>query len=362
MDTNLITKLESIVKQKTELESQLSDPAIANNRQDLTRIGKALSELNPIAGKYQIYQFINKEKEDILLLLNDADKAIAELAKSELPLLEDKLVQLERELREALLSKDPNDEKNIIVEIRAGTGGDEAALFAGDLFRMYGKYAEKMAWQVELVDVRQSDLGGYKEIIFSVEGKRVYSQLKFEQGVHRVQRIPITEGSGRIHTSTVTVAVLPEAEEIELAIKPEELKIDICCSSGPGGQGVNTTYSAVQITHIPTGITVRCQDERSQIKNKAKAMKVLRARLLAKMQEEQQQQITETRRSQIGTAERSEKIRTYNFPQNRVTDHRIGVSWHKLDTILSGELDEVIQALSSYETQSQLAAPIAEQK
>jgi peptide chain release factor 1 len=355
MDKNLISKLETIIRQKTEFETQLSDPTISSKPQELMRISKTLSDLNPIAINYQIYQAVEQEIKDTRLLLNDSDKAMVDLAKSELPALEEKIAKLEQGLKEALVPKDPKDEKNIIVEIRAGTGGMEAALFAGDLFRMYGKYAEKKGWKLDLVDASQGDLGGFKEIIFSVEGNRVYSRLKFEQGVHRVQRIPVTEASGRIHTSTVTVAVLPEVEEIELEIKPDELRIDVCCSSGPGGQGVNTTYSAVQITHLPTGMVVRCQDERSQIKNKAKAMKVLRARLLDKMQQEQHQQVTEARRLQIGSGERSEKIRTYNYPQNRITDHRMGVSWHKLEIILAGELDEVVDALLAHDTQSQLA-------
>jgi len=356
METKLASKLDSIVKQKTELETKLSDPAISSNPQEITRIGKTLSELNPIAYNYQTYQSLAQEKKDTELLLSDSDKALAELAKSELPALEEKLAKLEQQLKEALLPKDPKDEKNIIVEIRAGTGGEEASLFAGELFRMYGKYAEKQNWKLEIIDGNQSDLGGFKEIIFSVEGKRVYSKLKYEQGVHRVQRVPATEANGRIHTSTVTVAVMPEAEEIELEIKPEDLRVDVCCSSGPGGQGVNTTYSAVQITHLPTGLVVRCQDERSQIKNKARAMKVLRARLLDKMQQEQHRQISEARRLQIGSGERSEKIRTYNYPQNRITDHRIGTSWHNLETILAGEIDDVIDSLTSHETQSQLAS------
>ena len=254
-----------------------------------------------------------------------------------------------------MIPPDPNDDKSVIFEIRAGTGGEEAALFAGDLFRMYGRYAESKGWKVEILSSSPTDLGGFKEVIFAVEGDRAYGRLKYEAGVHRVQRVPATESSGRIHTSTATVAVLPEAEEVDVVIEPKDIRVDTFCSSGHGGQGVNTTYSAVRITHLPTGIVVSCQDERSQIQNRERAMRVLRSRLKALMEEQQAQEISLARRSQVGTGERSEKIRTYNFPQNRVTDHRIGYTTHKLQQILDGELDEIIDALAFSDEQARLA-------
>jgi peptide chain release factor 1 len=268
-----------------------------------------------------------------------------ELAKGELEELEPRIESLDQELRMLLIPKDPNDEKNIVLEIRAGTGGEEAALFAGDLFRMYSKYAEQKRWNVEIMSQNPIGIGGFKEIIALVEGKGVYSRLKFESGVHRVQRVPVTEASGRIHTSAVTVAVLPEAEEVDIDIDPNELRIDVYRSSGPGGQSVNTTDSAVRITHIPTGIVVSCQDEKSQHKNKAKALKILRARLLDKAQSEQRQAIAQDRKNQVGSGDRSERIRTYNFPQSRVTDHRINLTLYALDSVLEGKLDEVIEPL-----------------
>ena len=267
------------------------------------------------------------------------------MAEEELKKEEDKLLQLEENLKALLLLKDPNDEKSVIVEIRGGAGGDEAALFAGDLFRMYSRYGEIKGWKIDIMDSHESDLGGYKEIVFSIEGTGAYSKLKYESGVHRVQRIPTTESGGRIHTSTVTVAVLPEAKEVDVEIDLNEVRIDLFCSSGPGGQSVNTTKSAVRLTHEPTGIVVSCQDEKSQIKNKDKAMKVLRARLYKKAMEEEIAKVASERKSQVGTGDRSERIRTYNFSQNRITDHRIGLTLHKLENILEGDLDELIEAI-----------------
>jgi len=271
------------------------------------------------------------------------------LAREEMTRLADAKQKVEEDLRMILLPKDPNDEKNILLEIRAGTGGDEAGLFALDLFRMYSKFAEKRQWRIEVLSRNYTGVGGLKEIIALIEGKRVYSQLKYESGVHRVQRVPVTESQGRIHTSTVTVAILPEAEEVDIQIDPNDLRIDIFRSSGPGGQSVNTTDSAVRVTHLPTGMVVSCQDEKSQHKNKAKALKILRARLLDKAKEEKQMEISEKRRTQVGTGERSERIRTYNFPQGRVTDHRIGLTVYRLPNVLEGELDEFIQALTTHD-------------
>ena len=290
------------------------------------------------------------------VLEKETDEEMRILFEEEIQNLTEEQKKIEEQLRLDLIPKDPNDDKNVIIEIRAGTGGDEAALFAGDLFRMYGMYAEGKGWKTEILSSNPTDLGGFKEVIFAVEGEGAYSRLKYEGGVHRVQRVPSTESSGRIHTSTATVAVIPEAEEVDLVIDPKEIRIDTFCASGHGGQGVNTTYSAVRLTHLPTGIQVSCQDERSQIQNREKAMRVLRSRLKAMMEQEQSQEITEFRRSQVGTGERSEKIRTYNFPQNRITDHRVGYTTHRLPQVLDGDLDEIIDELVKNEQNERLEA------
>ncbi|MHB8174266.1 MAG: peptide chain release factor 1, partial [Nitrospirota bacterium] len=307
-------------------------------------------ELSPVVEKYREYQDVEKAILEAEEIINDkkTDPDFKELAQAELEDLKEKKAVLEQELKLLLVPKDPNDEKNIFLEIRAGTGGDEAALFGADLFRMYSKYAEKRRWKVEVMSSNTTGGGGIKEIIAMISGKAVYSRLKYESGVHRVQRVPETEASGRIHTSAETVAILPEAEEADVNIDQKDLRLDIFCASGPGGQCVNTTYSAVRITHLPTGLVVSCQDERSQLKNKAKAMKVLQARLAERIREEQAAERAQDRKSQVGTGDRSERIRTYNFPQNRLTDHRIGLTLYKLDHVTEGDLDEVIDSLTTY--------------
>jgi len=343
----MLDKLKAISDKYDELNRLLSDPEVISNQQDFMKYSKEQSELTELVEKYHEYKAVIdglQESEEII-----ADKSLdadfRELAEVELADLTEKKERLDEELKLLLIPKDPNDDRNTILEIRAGTGGDEAALFAGDLFRMYTKYAERNRWKVEIIDANETGVGGYKEIIAMVTGKGVYGRLKFESGVHRVQRIPVTESGGRIHTSAATVAILPEAEDAEIQIDEKDLRIDIFCASGPGGQCVNTTYSAVRITHLPSGVVVQCQDERSQIKNKAKAMKVLKSRLLEHAQEEADRERSENRKSQVGSGDRSERIRTYNFPQNRVTDHRIGLTLHRLEMILEGDLDEVIDAL-----------------
>ena len=342
----MLNKLQDIKKRYIDLEKSLSDPKVISNNSLFQEYAKEHSGLAPLVSTINQYDQLVKEisETEELLELED-DEEFLELAKEELAELKEKREPLERDMTFMLLPKDPNDGKNVIVEIRAGTGGDEAGLFAAELFRMYNRYATPQGWKTDMISSHATGMGGFKEVIFSVEGKDAYAQLKYESGVHRVQRVPTTESAGRIHTSAVTVAVLPEAEEVEVEIEPEDLRIDFFRSSGPGGQSVNTTDSAVRITHIPTNIVVSCQDEKSQHKNRAKAMKVLRARLLDQMQGEQDAQRSAERRTQIGSGDRSEKIRTYNFPQNRLTDHRIGFTLYKLESVMEGELGELIESL-----------------
>jgi len=327
------------------IEAALSDPAVLSDPEKLKKHSKLHTELSKIVSKFRELKSLDGQAEEARSLTDDPDPEISELAIVELAEIDKQREQLLQELKILLLPKDPLDEKNIIIEIRAGTGGEEAALFAADLFRMYGKYAESKGWKVEILSSNVTGLNGFKEIIFSVEGDQVYSKIKFEAGTHRVQRVPETEAQGRIHTSAATVAVLPEAEEVDIDIRPEDLKIDVFRSSGPGGQSVNTTDSAVRVTHLPTGLVVTCQDEKSQQKNKAKALKVLRARLLEIEIQRQQQNMAEIRRKMVGSGNRSERIRTYNFPQNRLTDHRINLTLYCLDKIMEGELDPLIDAL-----------------
>jgi len=344
----VLAKIQDIEDRYNELEKKLSKPEVISNPKAYQKIAKEHGYLAPIVNTFRKYRLLKKEIEENRPLLRDPDPEMRKLATEEIEKLESELKEVERQLKILLLPKDPNDERNIILEIRAGTGGEEAALFAADLFRMYAKYAELKGWRTEILSQNVTGKGGFKEIIVLIEGKGAYSRLKYESGVHRVQRVPETEAQGRIHTSAVTVAVLPEAEDVDVEIRPEDLRIDVFRASGHGGQHVNTTDSAVRITHIPTGITVTCQDERSQHKNKAKAMKVLRSRLLEMQRREQEMKISEERRSMVGTGDRSERIRTYNFHQGRVTEHRIGLTLYKLNNILEGELDLIIDPLITY--------------
>ena len=345
--------MEQVEERFDQLEVELAQPELLKDQEAYQKITRQHAGLSKVVTTYRQLKKRRTEKEETQVLLDDPDVDMREMAEAELSEIGRAIENLEKELKVLLLPKDPNDEKNILLEIRAGTGGEEAALFAADLFRMYSRYAEKRKWRSEVMSISSTGGGGLKEIIAAIEGDQVYSQLKFESGVHRVQRVPTTESQGRIHTSAVTVAILPEAEEIEVEIRPEEIKIDVYRSSGPGGQSVNTTDSAVRITHLKTGLVVTCQDEKSQHKNKAKALKVLRARLLDIKLQEQQEKISEDRRVQVGTGDRSERIRTYNFPQGRMTDHRIGLTLYRLEEIMEGDIQEIIEALAThYQTEA----------
>ncbi|HXQ24420.1 MAG TPA: peptide chain release factor 1 [Candidatus Acidoferrales bacterium] len=345
----MLQKLEDVERRYVELEGSLVDPTVIGNRKEYAKLAKERADLEEIVRSYRDWKRLAAEIDGHKALLEETDPEIRELAKIELPAMRERLDALEAELKHLLLPRDPNDERNVIVEIRAGTGGEEASLFAAQLFRMYSRYAEQQGWRVELMSASPTGLGGFKEVIGLIEGHGVYSRLKYEGGVHRVQRVPVTEASGRIHTSTVTVAVLPEADEVDVHIdETKDLRIDVFRSSGPGGQSVNTTDSAVRVTHLPTGLVVACQDEKSQHKNKAKAIKILRARLLERAQEEQQAELAQSRRSMVGTGDRSERIRTYNFPQGRVTDHRINFTLYSLDRVIEGDIEPLIDALNTH--------------
>lgn len=341
----MFDRLDAIVERHNKINHLLEDPKITSDIKKLKELSKELRSLDKIVEKYNEYKNTVKQVQELHELVSDEDKEISELAKTELETLQPKVPALIDELKLLLLPKDPNDEKNVIVEIRGAAGGDEANIFAGDLYRMYCKYAEAKGWKIELLNAEESEMGGFSSIEFMVSGDSVYSHLKYESGAHRVQRVPQTETQGRIHTSTAVVLVMPEAEDLEVELNMEDVRIDTFCSSGPGGQSVNTTKSAIRVTHIPTGLVVQCQDAKSQHENKANALKVLRARLYDKMMQERLTKEGEERRSKVGTGERSEKIRTYNYPQNRVTDHRIGFTIQQLDRVMEGRLDPIIEAL-----------------
>lgn len=353
----MLKKLEILEDKYKDLTEKISDPEIINDQKTWQKYMKEHSDLEPIVMKYREYNdVLNRIKESKQILQEESDEELRELAKMELSELEDMVEPIESELKILLLPKDPNDDKNVIVEIRGGAGGDEAALFAGDLFRMYSRYAERRRWKIELLSASDTGVGGYKEVSFLIKGKGAYSRLKYESGVHRVQRIPATESGGRIHTSTSTVAVLPEVDVVEVNINPNDLRIDVFRSSGNGGQSVNTTDSAVRITHIPTGEVVSCQDGKSQLKNKEQALKILVARLNDKAIAEQNKELAAERKSQVGTGDRSERIRTYNFPQGRVSDHRINLTLYKLDTFLDGDIDEMLDALITVDQTEKMAS------
>src|SRR5512138_167531 len=342
----MLEKIEEIERRFQELEALLSDPAVIGNQSEFRKLSREHADIAPLVDAYRTHRRILEEIEGNRELLSDPE--MKEMAEEELAALEDEKVRLDSEIRLLLLPKDPNDSRNVILEIRAGTGGDESALFSGDLFRMYSRFAEKNRWKVEMLSCSESERGGYKEVIASIEGQDVYAKLKYESGTHRVQRVPETEAQGRIHTSACTVAIMAEAEDVDIDINPADLKVDVYRSSGAGGQHVNTTDSAVRITHLPTGTVVACQEERSQIKNRAKAMKVLKTRILDTILQEQNAKLAADRKLQVGSGDRSERIRTYNFPQGRMTDHRIGLTLYRLDTIMAGDIGEIVDALRAH--------------
>jgi peptide chain release factor 1 len=351
----MLEKLECLEQRYQELEQMLSDPTLLEQRQLWLQYSREMAGLTEVVDLFRRYKQISRDLDEARdLLKEDSDDEMSAFIAEEVEKLTREKEDVETDLKEKLIPQDPLDQKGVFLEIRAGTGGEEAALFASDLLKMYARYAEEKRWKVEIVDVHPTDIGGYKEVIVSIDGKGVYSRLKYESGAHRVQRIPTTESGGRIHTSAATVAVLPEVEEVEVEINPQDLRIDTFCSTGPGGQSVNTTQSAVRITHLPSGLVVSCQDEKSQLKNKDKALRVLRSRLMDKYIAEQEAELAQNRKQQVGSGDRSERIRTYNFPQNRVTDHRIGLTLHKLDLVLAGDLDEIIDQLAASARADQL--------
>ncbi len=348
-------KLEMIETRYDELEQLLSDPGVLEKRDEWMKLSKEMASISPVVELYRRLKKVNQEIEEAEEMLGgNEDSDMEQYLKDEVDELKQEKEKLEADLREQLLPKDPYDEKNVFIEIRAGTGGEEAALFAADLLKMYARYAEQKNYKAEIVESHPTDIGGYKEVILGIEGKGAYSRLKFESGVHRVQRIPSTESGGRIHTSAATVAVLPEVEDVDVEINQQDLRIDTFCATGPGGQSVNTTQSAIRITHLPSGLVVSCQDEKSQLQNKEKALRILRSRLLDKYISEQTAEVAEARKTMVGSGDRSERIRTYNFPQNRVTDHRIGLTLHKLELVLNGDLDEIVEELIANERAEQL--------